>query len=294
MDLLRHLKFFVTIAEEEHFGRAANQLGMAQPPLSQGLQRLERGLGVVLMTRSSREVRLTSAGQELLPLARGLLRSADEFRDTAKRHGARKPSLRLGVIPHLSAELTGTLTATARSVLGDDIRRAVELTVAPTTTLVDAVTAGQLDIAVVHHPAVLGSLHSGPVISLKTAVLIPASHPTAGAATVSPRALAGLPIAAPPRSHGPAAHDLLVDTLEQRGLPVDILPVDTDREALALVAAGQAIAFTSDAGLSCPGVSRLRLTGDPIPLRLRLVWNSPPSDGIIEALEAALNPGGNR
>ena len=73
MDLLRHLEFFVAIAEEEHFGHAAARLGIAQPPLSQGLQRLERALGVVLVDRSSRGARLNAVGRDLLPRARALL-----------------------------------------------------------------------------------------------------------------------------------------------------------------------------------------------------------------------------
>ena len=77
MNLLRHLAFFVTVAEERHFGRAALRLDMAQPPLSQGVRRLEARLGVGLFDRGPGGVSLTPAGRDLLPRARALLEDAD-------------------------------------------------------------------------------------------------------------------------------------------------------------------------------------------------------------------------
>ncbi|MFC4945963.1 LysR family transcriptional regulator [Pseudonocardia sp. GCM10023141] len=285
MDLLRHLEFFVAIAEEEHFGRAAGRLGMTQPPVSQGLQRLESSLGVRLVERTSRGVQLNAAGRDLLPRARALLQGGEDLRRVAGTHGAAASALRIGVVPQV-----GTATAAAVAVACAAGGGPVELTTAPTTTLVDAVAAGQLDLAVVVHPAVLGVLASGPVVRLDTALLIPAGHPAAtGPGAVPVRRLRGLDVATAPRPHGPAAHDLLLDALDERGLRARAVPADDDRAALVRVATGRAFAITADPVLVAAGVARRPVAGDPLPLRLRVVWRGADvGPALRDAVQAAL------
>lgn len=276
VDLLRHLRFFVAVAEEAHFGHAAERLGMTQPPVSQGIQRLEQRLGVELLRRGARSVTLTPAGTELLPRARALLADAQRFEDDAHRHRDDRRELRIGLLPQLSARHVAAIAGGARDA-GN-----VVTTTGSTAELVEAVSAGQLDCAVVEHPALIHALECGPVIKLPRRFLVPADRPVEEITD-----LTGLPFATVPRSHGTAAFDLLVDTLRAKGLDPSFWPAVNDSETVAAVAAGRAFGFTADPQLSAHGIATVELCGDEFWLRIRLVWKSC-APGVRQAIEAAL------
>ena len=120
---LRQLRYFVAVAEELHFGRAAARLHIASPSLSQQIKALERDLAVRLFDRSSTGVALTSAGAELVPVARRALAAADEVEDAARRIAdGRSTVLRLGF-------LAFSLTTTTRRLLTEFGRHAPAVTV---------------------------------------------------------------------------------------------------------------------------------------------------------------------
>lgn len=120
---LRQLRYFVAVADELHFGRAAARLLIATPSLSQQIKVLERGLGVSLFDRSPTGVALTTAGAELLPLARDAIAAADRVSDTARLISAGRASvLQLGFLPF-------ALTAPSRRLLTEFGRRAPDVTV---------------------------------------------------------------------------------------------------------------------------------------------------------------------
>jgi DNA-binding transcriptional LysR family regulator len=82
---LRHLRYFIAVAEELHFGRAAQQLGISQPPLSQQIQALEQEVGARLFERTNRRVELSEAGRLFLDEARLVLAQVDKAADVARR-----------------------------------------------------------------------------------------------------------------------------------------------------------------------------------------------------------------
>jgi DNA-binding transcriptional LysR family regulator len=120
---LRQLRYFVAVAEELHFARAAARLLIAGPSLSQQIKALERSLSVTLFDRSSTGVSLTPAGERLLPLARATLGAAEEVLDTAHRISEQRATvLRLGFLPF-------TLTAASRWLLTEFGRKVPSVTV---------------------------------------------------------------------------------------------------------------------------------------------------------------------
>lgn len=117
---LRHLRYFVAVAEERHFGRAAERLHMAQPPLSQQIRQLEAELGLTLLARTTRRVDLTPAGATYLERAREILRAVDDAADEAARTAAgRTGRLLVGCVGSATYSLLPALARTLRAELPD-------------------------------------------------------------------------------------------------------------------------------------------------------------------------------
>lgn len=106
--LIRHMEYFVTLAEEEHFGRAAQLCGVSQPTLSQAIKKLEDDLGVSLIVRGKRYMGLTAEGERILPWGRQILANFDSLKDdlSGRRKGGLTGVLRLGVHPAAMAAVT--------------------------------------------------------------------------------------------------------------------------------------------------------------------------------------------
>ncbi|QQQ79143.1 LysR family transcriptional regulator [Saccharothrix sp. 6-C] len=136
---LRQLRYFVAVAEELHFGRAAARLLIAGPSLSQQIKALERDLGVPLFARDRRTVALTSAGAALLPDARALLDRADELRRRARQLSGADP-VRLGYVNWLPPDLTARTSGVAQLY--------VDTWVVPSHAQAARVADGSLDLAV--------------------------------------------------------------------------------------------------------------------------------------------------
>jgi len=136
---LRQLRYFVAVAEELNFGRAAARLRIAGPSLSQQIKALERALGTRLFDRDRRTVTLTPAGEALIPRARALLEQADELRRAAAGLAAQEP-VRLGYVSWRPADLTSRTAGVAQLL--------VDAWVLPSHTQAARVADGSIDMAI--------------------------------------------------------------------------------------------------------------------------------------------------
>lgn len=259
MDLIRHLRYFVAVAEEEHFGHAADELGMTQPPVSQGIQRLERRWDLRLFDRSARRVRLTEVGAALLPAARHVLEAAEDAdREAAQLAEAVRPRT-VGLIPELGGLVGLYLARVAHGVGAETV---VVPSIVTSAAAADLVAGGELDLAVVQHPAVLDGLVLGPVHAVERTLAVGRSSEAEHVREVS------VPVALPPRGGNPPAHDQLVDELRRAGHRGDVRMTSSVAEAVALTAAGATCLVHPIADL--PTWLRA-VDGGRLDLRLRLV-----------------------
>ncbi|WP_174375386.1 LysR family transcriptional regulator [Nocardia higoensis] len=267
MDLIRHLRFFVSVADEGHFGRAAAALDMTQPPLSQGLRRLEQFLGVELVHRTRQGARLTAAGRQLLPRSRLLVDDADRLYAEAQRIAHSRGQVHLGVAASVPDPLVTACVGALRRRAGTT----VSTTVGSTVELLADLRAGLCDVAVIEHPALVDGVEAGPVVKIARRVIVPSDHPSATAERPTFRMLADLTFAHPPRATNPPAFDTILDLLRERGLDPQVGVARDDRAVLAAVAAGTSFGLTTIAPSSAPGVTWLDLAPRALALRARVV-----------------------
>jgi DNA-binding transcriptional LysR family regulator len=262
MDLVRHLRYFTVVAEELHFGNAAIRLGMAQPPLSQRIKRLEEELGVRLFDRSARQVRLTEAGHLLVGEAREIVARTDRLRELV-RHGA-GTVLKLGVPPDLAAAVIAALVAGFRAS-NPDVRLApAEIW---TADQVAALTEGAIDIGIVRHPISAPGLHFGQVLVQPLGVLLAEADPLALAGEVHLADLAGRELLMPSKEGEPGLHAATLAECRRQGY----VPAQVHQGAgLGLVLAGAAVAF--GARMDLPGLAWRPLLGSPISSRVSTAW----------------------
>lgn len=290
MDMVRHLEYFVAIARERHFGRAAQQLGMRQPPLSQGLKRLEAELDVRLCDRDSQGVTLTDAGQALLPAAHRVLDEVEQLRLLARRQErAARTRISIRVAPGLGAGHFAALVAACHRAVPDaDVGVAEQATADQIRDLID----GRADIGVLREPVAVRGLRLGPRVSVPLNALVPRTAPAATTGQVRLRDLGGYRLILPPRDPAPTAYDELISTCERHGfLPDSVHEVADERLARGLVASGTYVSFTTDQPGGGEGAVVVPVDGEPLTVQLRLAWRGepgPPSDRLPAALVSAL------
>jgi DNA-binding transcriptional LysR family regulator len=231
---LRQLVYFSAVAEELNFARAAERLHIVQPAVSQQIRRLERDLGVQLFDRTSRRVRLTAAGERLLPEARAVLAAADQTRRLAAEL-ASSGILRLGTSQGLGERLPQVLDELARTAPA--LR--VELVGARADQRLAMLRSGQLDSAFVRAVPQARDLELLPLWDDPLVAALPATHPLAASATLELRQLSELPLRLAPRDDNPPFHDFVLAACTAAGFEPMLGPAFTNpQDTLAEIGTG--------------------------------------------------------
>lgn len=188
---IRELQYFVAVAEELHFGRAAERLDIAQPALSRTVAQLERRLGVTLLERTSRKVTLTEAGAVLLAEARSILSAVATAERRTREAAQSQPRVVLAVKTGAAGELLAKLLDAYRAEPG---AATVELLLCEAHQHQRLLLSGQADVALLHLPFDKAEgLDTETLFTEKQVAVLPSAHPFAGRAQVRTAELTALP-----------------------------------------------------------------------------------------------------
>lgn len=285
----RHLKYFVVLAEELHFGRAAKRLAISQPPLSLNIQQLESSLGASLFERNSKSVKLTPAGVAFREVALRLLAEAAEgeerVRQIAKGAGSR---VRVGIVGSM---LFRGLPERLKAFQKLHPRVEVVLSEGNSSEQVDALLRGQVDLAFVHTERIPRELSRSIYVSEPFLCCLPSSHGQATADSVDLRKLSAEPLVMFSRSASPDYYERVLSLCEEQGFqPAVRHEVRHWLSVVSLVSKEMGIALVPQA-LSRAGISGVRFL--PIgPSKHRsevfLVWNDRQMPEILPLLMKAL------
>ncbi|MDO9712595.1 LysR family transcriptional regulator [Paracraurococcus lichenis] len=263
---LRHLRYFVAVAEEGHITRAAERLGMQQPPLSQQIKALETELGVQLFRRKPRGVEMTEAGRCLLDDARAILARVGQATETARR-AARGEQGRLCVGVPPTGPFHPFVPGAIRAFREAFPLVSVTLDECLRTEAIERLQDGRMDVAFLRAsiPAPEG-LVIHPLLEEPMAVALPSAHSLAlsGHGALSMKELAGETFIVYARQHGPAIYEALLAACHRAGFSPR-LGQEAPRvtSALGLVAAGFGVSLVpaSMRRMGMEGVAYLQLKG---------------------------------
>ena len=262
---LRHLRYFVAVAEQRHFGRAAERLHMAQPPLSQQIRQLEAELGVTLLTRTTRRVDLTPAGASYLEHAREILAAVDTAGEVASRIAAgRTGRLMVGCVGSATYSLLPALARTLRGEMPDVEFGFRGEMLSPEQAA--ALHEGSLDLALLRRlPDTSGLIVTG-VRRERLLVAMPQEHRYAARRRLRVADLAGEGLIIHAGGGRSAMNSLVHDLFEAVDLDLEIVHEVAETSTLVtFVAAGLGVAVVPEptSALNVPGGVYVPLVGTP-------------------------------
>lgn len=286
----RRLGYFVAVAEELSFTRAARRLHMAQPPLSQQIALLEKDLGTELFDRSRRTIRLTPAGAALLPEARRLLADFEDTARLVRRVGTGEVGrLTIGFVP---SAMNGCLPELLRDFRGRYPDVELVLREMAPDPLLRAVRDGRLDTGILYRPVTDPALAQRPLYRENLLVAMPEHHPAAASHEIALADLRDEPFILPEQHDVPGIHAAITATFTSAG----VAPRTAQRgvwlmqTVLGLVAAGIGLALvpSSVAAVRRVGVALRPLRGSRPLLETVAVWQNEPVGGRVRGPLAGL------
>ncbi|MDQ0314159.1 LysR family transcriptional regulator [Amorphus orientalis] len=276
---LRQLSQFVAVAEELHFGRAADRLGMTQPPLSQSIQALEEELGVALFARTRRSVALTAVGAEWLPHVRQVLEGAASLPETARRLArGQLGSLRLAFVSIAAYSILPELISSFKAAFP-----AVDVSLREATSdvQIEALLAGEIDAGlIIPQTGLQAGLAYRPLLREPLVAAVPQDWVESGRIDCADGRLVfgevlGEPLILFPRQSAPAFHDIVTSFYAlNRAEPAIVQEAIQMQTIIALVAVGLGLALVprSLMALQRDGVRYLPLAGEAPEIETGLVW----------------------
>jgi DNA-binding transcriptional LysR family regulator len=284
---LRQLRYFVAVAEENHFGRAAQRLHMTQPPLSQTIQALEAMLGTPLFARTKRSVALTAAGAALLPEARRILQQAAALPDLAQRTASGQSGL-------LSLAFVSTADYSVLPPLLREFRERyphvqIDLREATTDVQLEDLMQGRIDAGLLI-PSLpdkaRAELNYMTVLSEPLIVAAPKGlKALRGQNAVRLKSLEDLPLIIFPRRIAPAFHDAILGCFHAAGLTPRIGQEAIQMQTIVgLVSAGMGIALVPESvsNLKRPGVEYRALADKTPQVETGLAWRRDNTSPVLE------------
>lgn len=286
---LRHLRYFVAVAEQRHFGRAADELHVSQSPLSQQIRQLERELGADLLTRTTRRVELTPAGRAFYADAVAVLADLDAARARVRSLAAGWSGLvRVGFTGAASLRHLPLVARLVRSHLPDvQLQLSSELL---TPAQEQALTDGRLDIGLLRPPVHQPGLTWRTVAVEPLVLAVPVGHRLADAVGVSVTDLAGEVLLTYPGGARSVVRGAVEAAVHRTGTVVStVQEVEQTTSMVALVAAGLGVALVPDSvrALHLDGVA-YRPVPDAGTVELALAWRtddtSPATERVVDLL----------
>ena len=298
MDIeLRHIRYFVAVAEELHFGRAARRLHLAQPPLSQQIRRLEEILGYPLFLRTSRQVKLTTAGETFLDRARSTLRKVQDDMEVARSAG--RGELGLLTVGFIGS---GMLTALP-AMLGEYRRRhprlKLQLRESYTSGVVQALLEGTVDVGFLRDAGPTEGLEVEPLFSEPYIAVLPRNHPLAQRKSLSAAKLRDEPFVFFSPGVGSRAYQKTVSVCEEHGFrPQVVQEAPQWLTILRLVGAGLGVTIAPACveRIAAPDVVCRRLKNSTVRSDVELAHRTGDERSIVQAFctmaRSSLRPNG--